>query len=193
MPHNLVRRPFYSLVFSSTKAARDFVLGTSHVWLVHEIPNSTIPPGCKPRLYLPETNGKFYYENYRSLNNLQSHGGCSPGACVLFVVSGLGGLTSDTGKLPRTLEIRRMLEDSNVQFCKDDEEAGGAGLERIFFEKYLQDGTKVVDKFDGSATGAEGRWLIRCRDAAEAHRVVRDWNRKEIGEGVAKFKAEILY
>lgn len=86
-----------------------------------------------------------------------------------------------------------MLEDSNVQFCKDDEEAGGAGLERIFFEKYLQDGTKVVDKFDGSATGAEGRWLIRCRDAAEAHRVVRDWNRKEVGERVAKFKAEILY
>lgn len=193
MPKSLARRPFYSLVFSSTKAAREFVFGQSHVWLAHEVPNSTIPPGCKPRLYLPETNGKLYYDNYRALHSVLSHGGCPPGACVLLVIAGLGGLTSETGKIPRTFEIRAMLEDSGVRFCKDDEEAGGAGVERIFFEKYLPDGTKIVDKFDGSGTGAEGRWVIRCRDAAEAHRVVRDWNRKEVGEGVAKFKAEILY
>lgn len=188
-----MRRPFYSLIFSSQEAAREFVLGQSHVWLLHETPNSTLPPGCNPRLFLPSTNGRWYFDNYRALCDVQNHGGCSPGACVLLVVSGVGGLTPETGKLPRTLDIRRMLEDSKVRFCKNEEEVGGAGLERIFFERYLPDGTKVVDKFDGSGTGAEGKWIIRCRDAAEAHRVVRDWNRKELGEGVVKFKAEIIY
>lgn len=193
VPKSLVRRPFYNLVFSTQEAAREFVRGQSHVWLSHETPSSTIPPGCKPRLYLPGVGGRRYYDDYRALHDIQSYGGCSPGACVLLVVSGIGGNTPETGKLPRTIEIRRILEGSDIQFCKDEEEAGGIGLERIFFEKYLPDGTKVVDKFDGSGTGAEGKWIIRCRDAAEAHRVVRGWNRKELGEGVGKFKAEIIY
>lgn len=185
-------RPFYSLVFSSPEAARKFVLGQSDTWLSHEIQNSTIPPGHKPRLHLVGDNS-LYYDNYRSLLSTQSRGGCSPGACVLLVVSGAGGNTPETGKLPRTAELRQMLEDSDVRFCERDEEAGSAGLERIHFERTRPDGTKAVDKFDGSGKGAEGRWIVRCRDAAEAHRVVREWNKKEYREEIGKFKAEILY
>lgn len=86
-----------------------------------------------------------------------------------------------------------MLEGTDVQFCERDEEEGSAGLQRILLEKELKDGTRVVNKFDGSERGAEAKWIVRCRDAAEAHRVVRDWHQREFREGGGKFKAEIIY
>ncbi|RPB10008.1 hypothetical protein P167DRAFT_576652 [Morchella conica CCBAS932] len=192
-PKSLARKPFYNLLFESPEAARDFVYAQGDFWLFG--PKSTIPPGQTPTITLPSLNTKKIFDDYRLLSSVLSRGrvGQDRLGCVLLTLSDIGGNTRERGKLPRTAEMRELLENDNVKFCRGDETQGDAGLERVLFERVLPDGTVVVDRFDGSENGAEAKWIVRCRDAAEAHRVVRNWHKKEFREGGGKFHAEMIY
>lgn len=86
-----------------------------------------------------------------------------------------------------------MLEEADVAFCPRDQEEGSAGLCRIIHAKRAEFGLRIITRSYGTATGAEGKWIVRCRDPAEAHRVVREWHCREFHDGLGRFMAEMIY
>ena len=151
------------------------------------------PPGSNPEFAHADRRSKSIKEQEVILQNILTTGGGAPGRCVLLTICGLGGKTRATGLLPRTDEVRAILEEQQVELCPGDAESGGAGVQRVVLEKRGYNVSTRVLKADGRGLGAEGRWLIRCRSESEAQRVVRGLHMRPPWDGGGTFRAEVVY
>jgi hypothetical protein len=193
--NSLDRRPIYHLTFADSVAAREFVnsMTPASDQKPAEWADVRFPPASKP---------EFSVLDYRSTSITQqlvvreilTTGGGAPGQCVLLSICGVGGRTRPEGMLPRTDDVRAILEEKEVELCKQDLKAGGSGVQRILIETPggKQRKGRVV-KADGRGLGAESRWLIRCGSPSEAHRVVRELHMRKPWEGCGRFRAEVIY
>ena len=195
-PDTLQQRPKYTIEFSDAASAEKFVYSLN---LDYQLANpspmttATLPPASTPKFSLPARAAEQVKNDLRTLRGTLTSGECQLGCSVLLVASGLGGDTKENGKLPRTEEVRQMLEEADVKFCARDQEEGGVGVQRILLLRITDSGFRVRMRADGSSRGAESKWIVRCQDPAEAHRVVRDWNARELPNGLGKFMAEMIY
>ncbi|RPA91924.1 hypothetical protein L873DRAFT_253953 [Choiromyces venosus 120613-1] len=195
-PVTLQQRPKYTIEFSDAASAEKFVYSLNLDYQLANPPPmtvTTLPPASIPKFSLPTQAAEQVKNDLRTLRGTLTSGNCELGCSVLLVASGLGGDSKENGKLPRTEEVRQMLEEADVQFCARDREDGGVGVQRILQFRTTDNGFKVVVRADGNSRGAESKWIVRCRNPAEAHRVVRDWNARELPNGLGKFMAEMIY
>ena len=193
---SLDRRPIYHLTFVTPWAASSFAHSMTSIFSDpkrSEWPDVRFPPGSKPEFSRPDNRNSSILEQEYVLPSMLATGGSAAGRCVLLTICGVGGRTKSTGNLPRTHDIRILLEEKDVELCRRDLEMGGAGVQRIVLEKIGTAGNRVVIKADGRGLGAEGRWLVRCANESEAHRVVRELHMRALWEGGGTFRAEVIY
>ncbi|KAL7274734.1 hypothetical protein RUND412_002359 [Rhizina undulata] len=188
---SFVKIPIYYLIFNSRAAARSFY----HSFDTSPPPYGTsfFPPGHRPKISIlsPHDQRLHQHQNFL-LNNLYAGGG-APGSCILLSISGMGGRSIHEGRLPRTEEIRTLLEEQEFELCAKDEEEGGVAVQRVVLDIKGQAGKRVVIKAKGDRNGAESKWIIRLRNSSEAHRAVRDLNGRQSWEHGGVFKAEVIY
>jgi len=192
---SLDRRPIYHITFATPTAASIF---TSKMLSFSDpkVPGRPVvrfPPGSNPEFRHADRRSKSIKEQEVILQNVLTAGGGAPGRCVLLTICGLGGRTRSTGLLPRTEEVRAILEEKQIELCSGDAESGSAGVQRVVLENRGNNVSTRVLKADGRGLGAEGRWLIRCRSESEAHRVVRELHMRPPWDGGGKFRAEVIY
>ncbi|KAA8892668.1 hypothetical protein FN846DRAFT_788968 [Sphaerosporella brunnea] len=193
--NSLDRRPVYHLTFANSIAAQEFATSMTPDLDQNSPPWSDVrfPPGSRPEFAVSDRRSTSVTQPL-IVDELISSGGGQPGQCVLLTICGVGGRTRSTGKLPRTDDVRAILEENDVELCKEDLQKGGSGVQRIVLETPGVGGKKgQIVKANGRGLGAESRWLIRCRNSSEAHRVVRELHMREPWEGCGKFRAEVIH
>ncbi|KAF8250823.1 hypothetical protein K440DRAFT_108629 [Wilcoxina mikolae CBS 423.85] len=193
---SLDRRPIYHLTFATPAAATSFARSMTPIFsdaTRSEWPDVRFPPGSRPEFSRADNRNSSILQQEHVLQSRLATGGSAAGQCVLLTICGVGGRRKSTGKLPRTHDIRIILEEKEVELCRKDLEMGGAGVQRIVQEKLGPTGNRVVVKADGRGLGAEGRWLIRCASESEAHRVVRELHMRAPWEGCGTFRAEVIH
>jgi hypothetical protein len=190
---SMERISIYYLVFETAAAALSFQAAATAAFsspVRSEWPKVGFPPGSKPEFaVLDLRRSQMEVHGVRSALEV---GGSAPGRCVLLNICGAGGKRRVTGKLPRTSEIRDMLEERDIRLCRRDVEEGNVGVQRLVFERAGSVGKRVI-KADGRGFGAEGRWLIRCESESEAHRVVRELHGRSPWENCGVFQAEVVF
>lgn len=193
---SLDRRPGYHIIFAQPRMATKFADSMASIFSKPsraEWPDAGFPPGSWPVFAALDARDSSLAEQEQVLQQILNTGGAAAGQCVLLTICGVGGRTVATGRLPRTHDVRAILEEGDVELCRADLGEGGPAVQRLIQTKFTRSGDRVVVKADGRGLGAEGRWLVRCASRSEAHRVVRELHMRAPWDGGGTFRAEVIY
>ena len=192
-PESLDRRPVYHVIFAQPWMATKFADSMTSIFSKPsraEWPDARFPPGSWPAFAGLDVRDSSLAEQERVQRRILKG---AAGRCVLLTICGVGGKTIATGRLPRTHDVEAILEESEVELCREDLGEGGPGVQRLIPTKFTKSGDRVLVKADGRGLGAEGRWLVRCASTSEAHRVVRELHMRAPWDGGGTFRAEVIY
>lgn len=180
-PKSLVRRPAYNIVFESAASAQHFLAMQQSIFSRDrsQWPDVLLPPGSVP-MFSPAGFRSVAVNEQEVL--LPGFVKSPPGASVLLTAS-LDGRINSLQRLPDTRELRELLEDIDVQFDKKDANDMEYGLQRVM----VRDGSPT----DQEHFGDDRKWIVRCGDTNEAHRVVRYLHRWR-PRGYTMFRAEVI-
>lgn len=90
-----------------------------------------------------------------------------------------------TRRPPKTAEIWRMLEEKEIRLCDEKNKKKGQGVEMA---------GEVLAVKKPSDEAVLKKWIIRCYDESEAHRVVREFHMtKPWEDSLCTFTAEVIY
>jgi len=180
----LVRRPAYNIVFGSATAAQTFLItqrsafsGPPSQW-----PDIPLPPGSVPKF--SPAGFKAVKEQEEILPNLIK----SRTSVLLTVSEG----ARNMGKLPTTQEVRELLEDQEVVFDRGDANDMAYGVQEMSVRRdksglVAEDSQKTIRPYE------ERKWIVRCSNVSEAHRVVSRFHQRKPWSTVVTFRAEVIY
>lgn len=145
-----------------------------------------IPPNSTPDFLVLDRRSHLVERSKNCRETIfRAHAG--PGECVLLSIVGpspAGG--NKSRRPPKTAEIWRLMEEKEIRLCDEKSGKKGQGVEMA--------GDVLAVKKKTTEEAVLRKWIIRCYDEAEAHRVVREFHMtKPWDESVCTFKAEVMY